>query len=710
MKIAQRVKRVDSEKKIRGENNFLEDLKFDNLNYARTLRSDISRGIIKEIKYPSLPKGYYIVDKEDVKVNEVKMIDCDMPVFADKEVNYIGEPIALIVGKNKEVILEILENTEVIYKELPSIYSIEESKANNIQITNKINNEFVSHKFSTGDISNLKNCKTFQGEYKTTYQEQLYMEKQGVVGDFKDDELIVYGSIQCPYYVKNALVHSTCYKEDKIRVIQSDTGGAFGGKEEYPSLIACQIAAAALKVKKPVRLIFDRREDIMFTTKRHPSKVNIKSYVNDKNMVIGMDIRVELDGGPYIGLSDVVLQRALFTLTGAYKIDNVNVIGKVYATNNIFTGAFRGFGAPQSMFAIEEHFNQVARKLNIDPFDFKKNHFVKQGDKTSTNGVYVEKIKLNELANKLEILSDYKKKLNIKDKVDSYYGIGVSFIPHGGGFTGDGEATHIKAKVKLKKNKDHSIDILIANVEMGQGAKTALSKIVASVLDIDIKKVNYKNPDTKFVPDSGPTVASRTTMVVGQLLYKAALKVKERFNEEEFIVEENFKAPDYLVWNQDKLEGNAYMSYSWSGVVAEVEVDKITYDITVKNLYGVYDIGNPIDIKLVEGQIHGGMIQGMGLGMMEKMTSKNGKIEQNNFESYSIPTSKDIPKMEFDLVINKYEDGPFGAKGLGELSLVGVPPAICSAIENAINKDIFKIPVTPEYILEVKEYDKKNKI
>jgi CO/xanthine dehydrogenase Mo-binding subunit len=462
MKIDIRKIRTDAKEKIRGENRYLQDLEFEDLYFARTLRSEISRAIIKEIKYPEIPKGYYIVDKNDVKVNEVKMIEVDMPVFAKDQVNYIGEPIALIVGQDKDVIIKIINNTKVIYEKLPPIYSMEESKDNKIQIISGNNNEFTSHEFSTGDISKLKNCKIFENEYSTTYQEQLYMEKQGVVGDYKDGELIVYGSMQCPYYIKNALMHSTGFNETNTRVIQADTGGAFGGKEEYPSLLACQVAAATLKIRKPVRLVFDRREDIMYTTKRHPSKIKIKSYV-ENNKIIGIDIDVDLDAGPYIGLSDVVLQRALFTLNGAYQIENVNIKGQVYATNNVFTGAFRGFGAPQTMFALEQHFNQVAKKLKIDPFDFKKSHFVKQGQKTVTNGVYVEEIKLDEIADKLEILSNYKEKIKKEDSKDSYYGVGVSFVPHGGGFTGDGEAEHIKAKIKLRKNKDNTVDIFICN-------------------------------------------------------------------------------------------------------------------------------------------------------------------------------------------------------------------------------------------------------
>lgn len=703
MKIDDNVLRVDAKEKISGKNKYLEDISFENLQYARTLRSSIARGVIKEINYPELPEGYYIVDYRDVHKNEVKMIETDMPVFAKDEVNYIGEPIALVVGEDKDTIIKLLNAIEVVYEEKEPIFSMEEAEAKRIRIKNN-NNLYVEHNFNKGNIKKLKDCRIFEKEYKTTYQEQLYIEKQGVVGTYTDGTIVVYGSLQCPYYVKNALIHATGFEEDRLRVIQTDTGGAFGGKEEYPSLLACQVAVAALKVNAPVRLIFDRREDIMYTTKRHPSRTKIKSYIKN-NKVVGMEFDISLDGGPYLGLSDVVLQRALFTLTGAYNIPNLDVTGRVFYTNNVFTGAFRGFGAPQSMFALEQHMNQIARILKMDPMRFKENHFVKQGDTTATNGVYIEEIKLEELIEKLKEISDYNYKKNTEDSEEAYYGIGCSVIPHGGGFTGDGEATHIKAKVKLKKNRDGTVEILIANVDMGQGAKTALSKIVASALDLSLADIIYKNPDTKFVPDSGPTVASRTTMVVGQLLYKAAKRMKKRWLEKEFIIEENFEAPDYLVWDQETLQGNAYMSYSWSGVVAEVRVDKVTYDVVVEKLYGVYDIGYPIDQLLVQGQIHGGMIQGMGLALFENMISQEGKIQQNNFEAYSVPTSLDIPEMSHELIINKYEDGPFGAKGLGELTLVGVPPAIASAIEDAVEEDIYELPVIPERIMEVVSYE-----
>lgn len=697
MKISDKVSRLDVKGKLNGETKYIEDIKFENLHYARTLRSTISKGVIKKIKYPELEKGIYIVDASDVKhKNEVAMILKDMPIFAFEQVRYIGEPIALIIGRDKNQIMKYYNNIIVEYEvDDNPIFSMKEAKKSKENILS-------DHTFTKGSFDNLDYDEIVEKKYTTGYQEQVYMEKQGVVSTYEDGIVTVYGSIQCPYYVLNALKHGLGLDENHIRVIQTPTGGAFGGKEEYPSLLALQVAVASLKIKKPVRLIFDRREDMAFTTKRHPSEIIIKTYIKGKTMV-GIDCEVDFDAGPYLGLSDVVLQRSLLTLTGCYNFDNLRVNGKTIKTNNVFTGAFRGFGAPQSMYALEHHINQLAKYLNLDPIEFRRPYFVKKGDITSTNGVFNEEIIIDKIADRLLENVDYK---NIKSRSETNVGYGFSFIPHGGGFTGDGEAVHIKAVVKLKKDVDGDIHILVANVEMGQGAITTLSKIVASVLNIDIKRVKYEVPDTFKVPDSGPTVASRTTMVVGNLLYKAAERLKNKMHiKEEIIITENFKQPEYIKWNQDTLQGNAYMAYSWSAIMARVEVDPVTYETTCTDIYGVYDVGIPIDEKLFIGQVHGGIIQGLGYGLMERMQSEEGLIQHHSFSSYVIPTTVDIPKIHTDWIINKFVDGPFGAKSVGELTLVGVAPAIASAIEDAIKREINIIPVTPERIMEAFDED-----
>lgn len=689
MKITDAVVRVDSAEKLRGETEYIEDMHFDRLLYAKTLRSKIVKGKIISIEYPVLPPGVFIVDADDIPANnEVAMIECDMPIFAKENIQYLGEPIALVIGENKDEVLAYLSRIKIVYRE-------EEPVCDLMQAVKKSDHILTDHTYAKGNLSEIEYDEKFEEKFETTYQEQLYMEKQGVVGTIEDGVVTVYGSLQCPYYVLNALKHAMGMDESKLRVIQTPTGGAFGGKEEYPSLIACQVAAAAYKLKRAVRLVFDRREDMAYTTKRHPSKMVITSFIKNKR-VIGMDFDIILDAGSYLGLSDVVLQRAMFTMTGAYNIENLKVRGRTVKTNNVFTGAFRGFGAPQSMYGLELHMSHIAKRLGEDPLDFRRRHYVKKGDLTATSGRFNEEIYLDRLTDLLTDMSKYQEKISTKRALTGY---GVSVIPHGGGFTGDGEAVHIKAVVNLKKEMDGTVTILVSNVEMGQGAITTLTKIVATVLGIDMNGVRYQNPDTFLVPDSGPTVASRTTMVVGALLAKAATRLKERMDEPgEILITERFKQPDYVKWNAETLQGNAYMAYSWSVLLARVEVDPVSYEVKCTDLWAAYDVGVPIDEKLLIGQIQGGMVQGMGYAIMENMTSKSGGIEQFAFSSYPIPTTMDIPKMHAKWILNPYEDGPFGAKAVGELTLVGVAPAIAAAIEDAMNISTFEIPVTPEVI------------
>lgn len=702
MKITDSVNRLDSQDKLSGAANYIEDQFFPNLHYARTLRSSQAHGEIVTIDYPDAPEGVVVVDGRDVMAaNEVAMILKDMPIFASKTVTYVGEPMALIVGRDKDEVLRFMAKIDVRYRELPAVFTLEESEA---LARDDASYVLSSHQFSRGDFNTLDYDDTFERTYETGYQEQLYMEKQGVVGTFEDGVITVYGSLQCPYYVLNALKHATGLDETQVRVVQSVTGGAFGGKEEYPSLLACQVALAAKKIGAPVQLVFDRREDMAYTTKRHPSKTRIKSYLKSGKLV-GMSSEISLDGGSYIGLSDVVLQRSMLTMMGCYQIETIRVEGKNLKTNNVFTGAFRGFGAPQSMYALELHMHQLATYLGRDPIDFKRDYYVHQGELTSTNGTFNEAIYLEALTDQLITNTDYQRRMASKSPGEGY---GFAIVPHGGGFTGDGEATHIKATVKLAlegADADNYIaTILVSNVEMGQGAITALSKIVASVLEIPIARVDYQNPDTFLVPDSGPTVASRTTMVVGNLLYQAAQELKdflETLKPGEAVrrtAEVHFKQPDYIKWQQETMQGNAYMAYSWSAVLARVVVDPVTYEVTCTDVWGVYDVGIPIDDKLLLGQIHGGIAQGLGYALLENMTSTKGKIDQFSFSSYPIPTTLDMPRVHADWLINRFEDGPFGAKSVGELTLVAVAPAIAAAVQDAIGKELSTLPILPEKI------------
>lgn len=697
------IERVDAAAKISGEAVYLNDLEFNDMVYAKVLRSSKSRAKIVSIDLPYLPDGYYIIDKNDVLgKNRVKIVEDDQPFFAEDFVNYIGEPILLVVGADKKIIIDIMSKIKVNYCDMEPILSIEEAESGSKPTIYGKEKCFADYQYLKGNIDKaaLEASYFLEDEYKTGYQEHAYLETQGMIGIYENGRITIYGSMQCPYYVKEGLVQGLGLDESKIRVVQTTTGGGFGGKEDYPSLVAGHVSFAAVKVRKPVKLLFDREEDIKCTTKRHPSIIKIKTYFDSNDKIIGRDIDIKLDAGPYSGLSNIVLQRVMFSVTGVYNIPNLRVRGRTFATNNIISGGFRGFGGPQGFFAIEMHMENIAEKLGIDSLQLKKQYLLKKGDTSSTGGLLKYDIKLEEIINKIQGNYYYKK----TKEINKFKGIGCSLFFHGCGFTGNGEAEIIKARVKLKKYIDGKVQILVSNVEMGQGCSTTLRKIISNVLQIPIENVIYKNPDTDEVPDSGPTVASRTIMIVGKLLEDAAVEMKRRWNEfGEVEIEKKYKYPEDMKWDSKKFQGNAYVEYSWGANVVEVEIDPITYEINVTGIWAVYDIGKAIDEQIVRGQIEGGIVQGLGYGTIEVMNIKDGRLLQRNMTDYIIPTSKDFPPIKSNLIENLFEHGPFGAKGLGELTFVGAPAAIALAVQNAIGIPVKQIPVTAEYVRRLVE-------
>lgn len=693
--ISKSIPKQDTAGKTSGEALYVGDIKIKGMLHAKTLRSTKTRALIKEIKIPELPEGYHIVDYKDIPGrNFVKIIFEDMPVFAEKSVNYFGEPILLVVGEDKKVVLDLVNSIEVKYETLEPHY--------------KYSKSVIHYEYSKGnaEIAFANALRTINGEYSTGYQEHIYLEPQGVISMYEPNKITIMGSMQCPYYVKNAVMQVLDDDGSGVRVQQATTGGAFGGKEEFPSLMACQAAVASAKLKKPVSLIYDRTEDIVTTTKRHPSLIKFTAAISPDYKVDAIKAHVSLDSGAYIGLSGVVLQRAMIAASGVYTIDNLEISGDVYETNSVPNGAFRGFGAPQMFFAIEMFMEHIAKELKYNPFEFKLGYIAKKGDATSTGGKFRDPIILRDMIHKVLEVSEYQRKTTEFSQPGSNRGIGMALFLHGCGFTGSGEQKHIKAVVRLKKNVNDTVTILAANTDMGQGAATTLRKIAAGVLGLPVEHVIYNKPNTDIVPDSGPTVASRTIMVVGGLIARAARELREQWEEgKEILVEQRYKQPEYIEWDDDTMHGDAYPAYSWGAVICEVEVDPVTYRVDLKGLWSSFDIGKSIDERIVIGQMEGGLLQGISYGMMEVMESKEGIIQQKTVTDYLIPTAADSINMYTNIMDNPYPLGPYGAKGAGELPLVGGAPAVAMAIENAIGKKINKIPVTPEYIMELMKND-----
>lgn len=703
------IKRFDFDDKISGRARYCADIRSENLLFAKTLRSTRPRARILSLKLPPLPDGYCIVDANDIPGrNVVPIVQDDQPFFASQRVNYIGEPILLVVGPDKQVIVDLLDRMSVTYEDLRPVLSIDEAEQVRDDDLFGGNPCFVSYEFTKGDVAKAASQaeRVFEDEFSTGYQEHVYLETQGCCAVYENGRVTVSGSMQCPYYIKEALVQALGWPEERVRVIQLPTGGGFGGKEEYPSIPAVHAALAAIKTNHPVQLVFDRHEDMLCTTKRHPARIRIRSYVDGTKRVIGREITVKTDAGAYAGLSSVVLQRLMFSSGGVYDVPHLRVTGAAYATNNIVSGAFRGFGGPQAFFAMEMHMENIALGLGVDAFEFKCRHFLHRGDRSSTGGMFHYDIKLDDIAASIDRISGYgRKRLSRKaGETDKLRGIGCSFFFHGCGFTGSGEEQLIRARVRLKKYPDNSAGIFVSSTEIGQGALTTLRKIVARTLEIPVASVRHSYPDSDECPNSGPTVASRTVMIVGKLLHDAALEIKSRWQEATCEVYREFEFPGHMNWDNTTFRGNAYPEYSWGSNVVEVEVDPLTCSVRVLGVWAVYDIGTPIDDTIVRGQIEGGIVQGLAYGGMEQLWARNGELGQTSLRDYVIPTALDYPRIEYRLIDNPFVNGPFGARGLGELTLIGAAPALALAVQNAIGHRVTRLPVTPEWIREMLDH------
>jgi CO/xanthine dehydrogenase Mo-binding subunit len=541
-----------------------------------------------------------------------------------------------------------------------------------------------------------------EGTYRTGHQEHVYIEPNGVVAVPEEDGVVVYGSLQCPFYVIKAL-KSLLGASRHVRVVQTETGGGFGGKEEYPSMIAGHAALLALKSGRPVKIIYDRVEDMVATTKRHPSIVRHRTGVTRDGRLVAMDVDVCLDGGAYVTLSPVVLSRGCIHAAGPYRCDNIRIRGRAMFTNTPPNGAFRGFGAPQTEFAMEVHMERIAEALGMDPVTLREINALAPGDTTATGQV------MRDDCSARLVLDEAVRRTDYRSKRDACRGtnraVGLALFYHGAGFTGGGERT-LNSKARLDLT-ERGVRIAVGSTEIGQGTRTMHAQIVAEALGLPYEDVEVAQPDTSVVADSGPTVASRTCMVVGKILEECAVEMKARLGalspaqyfaqHGPFSVLRTYEPPDWIEWDEHSYRGDAYATYAWGCDVVELEIDRDTFEVRPIALTAVHEFGRPIHPALARGQIEGGPAQGMGYALLEHVVMKNGAMANAQLTNYVIPTSLDTPELDVVMLENPYPGGPFGAKGLGELPMDGPAPAVVNALRS-FALDVREIPATPEHL------------
>lgn len=690
-----------------GEAQYIADRHYDGLLEGRFYRSTCSRGYIKAVNVPELPDGYYLFSAKDVPgTNRLPIVVPDWPAFADTEVRYIGQVILLLVGPDPLVLEQLLTQVSVEYEPLTPAYTVAQSKALVDGAIHNQDNLFDAHQIDKGDIEAgfAQAVTIFEETVTTGYQEHLYLETQGCVGYVADSKVVIEGSMQCPWYVYHCM--STVLGHQHIRVIQAPTGGGFGGKEDYPNIIAGPLAVAVNQLRQPIRVVLERREDIAFTSKRHPVEFHYRTGVDKHGQIVAMDIKFDLNSGAYFSLSGIVLQRAITTATNVYDIANVRIQGQAWCTNTVPTGAFRGFGSPQTCFCIESHMNHIAQQLGQAPLAFKQAHLLTNQSTTLTGASIFGELVITDLIEQSVSASQYlaKRAAYAAQSSQGAYrkGIGISIFQHGCGFAGDLEDTLVKAKVRLIKDQNEQVTILVSNTDIGQGLVLTFRQIVADTLALPLSQVDISVVDTDSVPDSGPTVASRSIVIVGYILEQAALALKQQWQVGEYQeIEQDYQKPSYHQWDQINYQGNAYQSTSYGVNVVEVEVDMASYEVKINDAWGCYDIGHVINEQIFNGQIDGGMVQALGYGAMEKLElNGEGVFAQKSMADYMVPTSLDVPRIQRSLVDNPYPYGPQGAKGGGELTHNGAASAFVAAVEQAVGQAFNRIPVTPEVIAQ----------
>jgi len=709
--------RIDGPDKVRGRAKFVDDLRFEGEWVGRTVRSTEARAALRGIDLdPAFDwSQVVVVTAKDVPGdNVVALIVDDQPCLADGEIRHAEEAVAVVAAPTAALADAALRHVRLRTEPLAAVLDYE--KATVVQKSYEITKGDVDAAMAKADV-------IVTGTYRVGHQEQMYIEPQGMVAVPRPDGgMTVYGSLQCPYYVHKALARILGLPDDRVVVVQTVTGGAFGGKEEYPSMIAAHAALAARKAGRPVRIVYDRAEDVAATTKRHPARVVHRTGVTKDGRLVAMDVDVLMDGGAYVTLTPVVLSRGTLHAAGAYRCDHVRVRSRAVTTNTPPNGAFRGFGAPQTIFAIERQMDRIAETVGRSPLDVRRANLLTVGDTTATGQL------LSASVGGQDVLEAVAERTRFEERRAELAkepltrggtrrrGIGVASYLHGAGFTGSGEA-YLKGKAAIGVTPAGRFEVLAASTEMGQGARTVFAQLAAEALGVPLDAVDVADPDTSRVPNSGPTVASRTTMIVGGVLRDAALALRDALSAAypgvplaeaaarrarevgPLAIEREYQPPDDVRWDDKLYRGDAYPVYGWGANVVEVEVDVDTFEIEVTRVIAAADVGKAVHPQLVEGQLQGGALQALGWGYLEELVVRDGRVVNKRMTDYVIPTFLDIPAIETVIVERPYARGPYGAKGVGELPMDGPAAALAAAVSQALGVFVDTLPATPERLL-----------
>ena len=717
--------RIDSHGKVTGETQYSGDRVMAGMLFMKTLMAERPHARVLDIrvdKAQAAPGVVAVYTAKDIPVNEYGLQIPDQPVLCGPGsskphtdiVRFVGDQIAAIVAESEAQAANALKLIEVDYEDLPPLTDPEAAMRPDAPLLHPDrgdSNICVHYKIRKGDVEGAfaKADVIVEGEYRTPVQEHAYLQPEaGLAYIDEEGRVVVESAGQWTHADRKSIAHALDLPEEKVRVIYPAIGGAFGGREDLSVQIV--IALAAMKLKRPVKIIWSRRESMIGHGKRHAVILRAKwGATKDGKLVAAENVLIG-DGGAYMYTTNKVLGNATITSTGPYAIPNVKTDVYGVYTNNVPGAAFRGFGAPQALFMAESQVNKIAEKLGMDPVEFRLKNALREGDTLDVGTPVPTPVGVVDTIIAARDSFKWKKiarrktqsaKLKSHNTVVKGRGFAAGFKNVGFSF-GYKENCWAKVEIHGKTEIEHVV-LHHAGAEVGQGFQTVMTQIAAHSLGVPMSKVEMRTSDTATQGNPGSASASRLTFMAGNSVKGAAEAALEKWKAEErpAIAEFQYFAPPTTPMDKETGYSMPNFQYAYVAQAVDVEVDTETGHVRVKRIVSADDVGKALNPDLVVSQIEGGLVQAHGYAVLEEFKTRDGRVLTDQFSTYLIPTIWDIPeKVESVLVEVPDPNGPWGARGMGELPYLPVAPAIAAAIHDATGVWMDEFPFTPERVLK----------
>ena len=733
--VGQSITRVDARAKVTGEAKYSGDMTMEGMLYAKILFAGRRHARILSIDTSAaeaVPGVVAIFTAKDVPVNEYGLQTPDQPVLCgpgsskpDADVvRFVGDQVALVVAETERAAARARDLIHVEYEDRPALTDpFEALKPDAPQLhphrqPSKIHPELrregnliCHHQIRKGDVEAAWATADVivEGEYRTPPQEHAYLQPEAGLAYIDDeDRVTVVVAGQWAWEDQQEIAHALGLPPEQVRVIYPAIGGAFGGREDMSVQIV--LALTAWKLRRPVKIVWTREESIIGHCKRHPIWFHCKWGATHEGKLVAAEVRAVADGGAYCYTTNKVLGNCTVTCTGPYEIPNVNVdVDGVY-TNNPPSGAMRGFGAPQGIFAAEMQMNKLAQALGIDPVELRLKNLLRDGSLTVMGTPLPGGVSLVEVTERCARAAGWQQtdqgwqKPSIRNtQHTTRNGIGLAVAIKNVGFS-FGYQENCWAKVELRgEEKITKAVVYIGSAEVGQGTHTVIRQMAVEALDLPLERVRLVASDTGTSPgSSGSVSASRMTFMAGNAVRGAATAALERWRAKErpAIAEYTYLAPKTTPFDPETGYGLPNFAYGYVAQAVEVEVDTETGQLRVLRVVCADDVGQAINPQLVEGQIEGSVVQALGWATCENFITEEGQVLTPNLSTYLIPTIADVPGRVKSIIVERPDPrGPWGARGMGEMPFIPLAPALVAAVHDATGVWFNEFPLTPERVL-----------